>query len=84
MEDCEDWLVQKTHNAVNEKDLYEAKCWLITAKCLYPLNFKVQVCLTFCIKDTSPILHRGVETTLGCFYTGRFCVANFSSCSPAA
>ena len=43
MEDCEDWLVQKTHNAVNEKDLYEAKCWLITAKCLYPLNFKVQV-----------------------------------------
>jgi hypothetical protein len=43
VEDCEDWLVQKTHNAVNEKDLYEAKCWLITAKCLYPLNFKVQV-----------------------------------------
>ena len=43
VEDCEDWLVQKTHNAVNEKDLYEAKCWLFTAKCLYPLNFKVQV-----------------------------------------
>ena len=47
VEECEDWLVQKTHNAVNEKDLYEAKCWLFTAKCLYPLNFKVQVSSIF-------------------------------------
>lgn len=51
MEDSEDWLVEKTHTAVNENDFYEAKCWLITAKCLYPLNFKVQVRshLIYCI-----------------------------------
>ncbi|XP_046853187.1 integrator complex subunit 10-like isoform X2 [Xenia sp. Carnegie-2017] len=40
--DNEGWLVQKTHYAVNEKDIYDAKCWLVTAKCLYPSNFKVQ------------------------------------------
>ena len=41
--DSQDWLVRKTHHALKEKDLYEAKCWLVTAKCLFPLNFKVQV-----------------------------------------
>ena len=41
--DVQDWLVKKTHRALKEKDLYEAKCWLITAKSLFPLNFKVQV-----------------------------------------
>ena len=38
--DAQDWLVKKTHRALKEKDLYEAKCWLITAKSLFPLTSK--------------------------------------------
>ena len=41
--ESQDWLVEKTHGALKEKDLFKAKCWLITAKSLFPLNFKVQV-----------------------------------------
>lgn len=37
------WLVERARQSLRENNPFEAKAWLITAKTLYPKDFRVQV-----------------------------------------
>lgn len=39
----EDYVIQRAKLALKKSDPLYAKAWMITAKCLYPDNFGVQV-----------------------------------------
>ena len=40
--DCE-WMVATCKSRLEEKDVSGAKAWILTARSLFPNNFKVQV-----------------------------------------
>ena len=44
--DCQ-WVVDQCKRRLKEKDKYGAKAWIITARSLYPKDFRVQVELKY-------------------------------------
>ena len=42
--DCQ-WVVDQCKRRLKERDKYGAKAWIITARSLYPKDFRVQVCM---------------------------------------
>lgn len=40
--DCQ-WVVDQCKRRLKERDRYGAKAWIITARSLYPKDFRVQV-----------------------------------------